>query len=242
MPSSLELMPQPFAWIDLPAGKVTIEAGGYLKEATTFDVPAFQIAKYPITNTQYDVFVHHADGYQNTQWWDFSDKAKAWRENRPQMNPSRFGGADFPRESVSWYDSVAFCRWLSAMTGENITIPTEQQWQRAGQGDDNRLYAWGNSYDITRFNYRIMTVIPVTQYEGMGDSPYGVVGMGGGNVREWCLTDYHGGGTDLHTSVTRVLRGSSWFHNDANECRVIHRYAYLPHVENEEWGFRIIRF
>ncbi|PJF34276.1 MAG: hypothetical protein CUN49_16485, partial [Candidatus Thermofonsia Clade 1 bacterium] len=33
-----------------------------------------------------------------------------------------------------WYEAVAFCNWLSALSGEAISLPTESQWQRAAQG------------------------------------------------------------------------------------------------------------
>ena len=84
MTPSLTLMPPPFAWINIPMGKVTLESGGYLNERTTFDVPAFQIAKYPTTNAQFDVFINHPDGYKNPSWWDFSEDAKQWRAKNIQ--------------------------------------------------------------------------------------------------------------------------------------------------------------
>jgi len=181
---SLALMPKPFAWVDIPAGQVTLtDIGGYLKEPTTFAVDAFQMAKYPVTNAQFDVFINHPDGYKNPAWWDFSQDAKKWRAGRPQMDKSGFDGGDCPREMVSWYDSVAFCLWLSAMTDEKIMLPTEQQWQRAAQGDTKNEYPWGDKIDKTFLNYNqnIGRTTPVTQYP-KGASPYGVMDMAGNGV------------------------------------------------------------
>src|SRR5690606_23570122 len=56
-------LPAPFAWVDIPAGRVTLEDG-----MGPHDVPAFQIAKYPITNAQYAKFIE-ASGYENQAWW-----------------------------------------------------------------------------------------------------------------------------------------------------------------------------
>jgi hypothetical protein len=53
--SSRELLPPPFDWIKIPAGRVTLvpddsdKKESYLKAKKTFEVPAFSIAKYPVT-------------------------------------------------------------------------------------------------------------------------------------------------------------------------------------------------
>ncbi len=38
---------------------------------------------------------------------------------------------DQPVVRVSWDEAIAFCRWLSARTGEKITLPSEAQWEFA---------------------------------------------------------------------------------------------------------------
>jgi formylglycine-generating enzyme required for sulfatase activity len=172
---TLDLMPDPFAWIDIPAGRVQLipddydKKNSYLKSDTWFDVPAFRIAKYPITNAQFARFIE-SGGYADRQWWtdtgwDSRLKGMAWNSDKreyvetgtPWTEPrywqdDKWNGADQPVVGVSWYEAVAFCRWLSDVTGEAITLPTEQQWQRAAQGDDGREYPWGNTWDKSRCN------------------------------------------------------------------------------------------
>src|SRR5262245_46676929 len=64
-----DVLPQPFAWIDIPVGKVELSAGGYVpKGGQVFDVPAFTIAKYPTTNAQFAKFIE-AGGYTQDKWW-----------------------------------------------------------------------------------------------------------------------------------------------------------------------------
>jgi len=244
-----EILPQPFAWREIPQGKVTLTyKGGYVQEATTFTIPAFHMAKYPVTNAQYDLFVGHPDGYRNPAWWDYSPDAKQWRANQPQAEQTGFAGADRPGSNISWYDAVAFCRWISALTGEKIMLPTEQQWQRAAQGDDGRDYPWGNDWDGARCNNSISpfdsnSTTPVTQFEGKdkGDSPYGVVDMSG-NVWEWCLTAYETGKSDLFGTDVRVLRGGSWSINNSVSFRVAYRFRVSPLVRYLSRGFRFARF
>src|SRR5688572_11022518 len=65
--SSLDLMPPPFSWIEIPAGSVT-RMPGIMGGQQRFDVPAFTMAKYPVTNAQFAKFVE-AGGYARKQWW-----------------------------------------------------------------------------------------------------------------------------------------------------------------------------
>ena len=237
-----KVIPEPFEWCVVPAGKVTLEPGGYLKEVTTFDVPEFQIASYPITNAQFEVFVKAKDGWRNREWWNYSASAKAWRATNERTEAARFRDcADCPREFVTWYAAVAFTCWLSAKTGERITLPTEQQWQRAAQGDDGREYPWGNKWDARKCNSNpsgIGKTTPVTRYP-QGMSPFGVLDMSG-NVWEWCLTDYTEGSDDISTNTKyRVLHGGPWsdFPQDARAAR---RSYFDPDGRFDDRGFRVV--
>ena len=53
--------------------------------------------------------------------------------------PPQWGAAGFshPRQpvvAVSWFDSVAYCDWLSTVTGSHYRLPTEAEWERAARG------------------------------------------------------------------------------------------------------------
>jgi hypothetical protein len=207
-------LPPPFEWIEIPVGKVKLEAGGYLKTDTVFDVPAFLIARYPITNAQYAIFVG-AGGYRERKWWTHAGwqarEQQNWTEPR-YWQDKKWNGADYPVVGVSWYEAIAFCQWLGETTGEKIMLPTEQQWQRAAQGDDGRKYPWGNekpNEQLCNFGGNIGHTTPVTQYP-KGASPYGVMDMSG-NVWEWCLTGYGTGSVSLD-ETTPLAAGESPTH------------------------------
>jgi formylglycine-generating enzyme required for sulfatase activity len=168
-------LPPPFEWCAIPVGQVTLD-----RDLGTFAVRAFDIAKYPITQAQFKVFLDDPGGYTDLTWWSGSAKSLLWR---PQNGPlqSAFAGDDLPRLMVSWFEAVAFCRWLSRELGEAVALPTEQEWQCAAQGDDGRLYPWGNEFDVSRCNTSesgIKRPTPVTQFPG-GASPYGVMDLCG---------------------------------------------------------------
>jgi formylglycine-generating enzyme required for sulfatase activity len=79
----------------------------------------------------------------------------------------------------------------------------------------------------------------VTQYEGKGDSPFGVVDMSG-NVWEWCLTDYDNGSQDIsRTSERRVLRGGSWGNLSTFRLRADFRFRNSPDDWSNSRGFRL---
>ncbi|HRF97639.1 MAG TPA: SUMF1/EgtB/PvdO family nonheme iron enzyme, partial [Aggregatilineales bacterium] len=109
----------------------------YIKQNTTVDVPEFYMAKYPITNKQYAEFVD--DGGTKPYYWD----------------DSNWNGDNYPVVAMTWYEAVKFCQWLSNKMGENIMLPTDAMWQRAAQGDDNRLYTWGNNWNANLCNNNV---------------------------------------------------------------------------------------
>jgi hypothetical protein len=187
-----------------------VSAGTVVLDHRVTSINAFHISKYPVTNAQYERFILAPDGYNSPLWWDFSAEARNWRDQHPQAPDPYFLGDDCPRESVSWYDAVAFCRWLSDKTGLSITLPSTQQWRRAGQGDTNQLHAWGDVDDPARRNAadsKLRRTTPVDKYPE-GVSPFVVYDMCG-NVWEWCLSTVLDD-TDLKGKTSRVVCGGSW--------------------------------
>ncbi|MBZ0275303.1 MAG: formylglycine-generating enzyme family protein, partial [Anaerolineae bacterium] len=156
--------------------------------------------------------------------------------------------ANHPVVGVSWYEAVAFCLWLSKVSGERIMLPTEPQWQRAAQvlpdGRNIRyIYPWGNEWNGSKCNNNVApfnskSTTPVLQYAGQGDSPCGVTDMAG-NVWEWCRTEYYSGMDDLNGTNARVLRGGSWLNPDPDFFRTLNRSWFFPNDGGSFRGFRL---
>ncbi len=205
-------------WCDVPGGTVELE-----RAVGTFDVQPFRIAKYPVTYAQYRAFVESGDGYRNDQWWDgLGREAEPWDQFRKVDN--------HPAESVSWYDAMACCRWLSAKLGDDIRLPTEWEWQQAATGGyPAHRYPWGKEFESDRTN---------THESGLGRTtavglyPQGVSTCGAmdmsGNVWEWCINDYDNPKNQgLTGEGRRVLRGGSW-DDSPDYARAAYRFNVPP--------------
>lgn len=245
MPQSI--LPVPFDWIDIPAGKVTFYH--HRRDAVlTFDVSGFRISKYPITVAQYEVFIR-AMGYKEKRYW--TNKSWEWRKSEDITLPKfwnedrfkNFFAPDHPIVFVSWYESLAFCQWLSDKTGKTILLPTEQQWHRAAQADTKWVYPWGDEFDANLCNSSVVrqskVTTPVISYPG-GASPYSVLDMIG-NICEWTLTNYDNpDDNDLDEVFYRALRGGDWHEVDEEVLTISSRLRLSPTTRDYRDGFRIV--
>ncbi|MBK7781121.1 MAG: SUMF1/EgtB/PvdO family nonheme iron enzyme [Ardenticatenia bacterium] len=244
------------AWVDVPAGPFIMGSDDPLFGATdrrTVTLPAFKISKYETTQAQWQAFASAADGYRNADWWNEPTKL-AYRDEPP--GEPTWPGADLPAESVSWYDAVAFTRWLTARlhkagqldAAAEIRLPTEEEWEKAARGTDGREYPWGEDYKAGFANVfeeegatgtanRVRTTA-VGSYP-QGASPFGALDMAG-NVWEWTLTEYEGqNASDLTNDRPRVLRGGSWGNHPAN-ARASVRFNSHPVGRSRSLGFRVV--
>jgi formylglycine-generating enzyme required for sulfatase activity len=172
----------------------------------------YYMARYPVTNAQFEAFVAAPQGYTNDVWW--TEAGIKWRKDRKEHN--RFGGAfalaNHPVVGVTWYEAHAFTKWATnKLKGEGgrlqvwvkgkiedvqigdgfeIRLPTEAEWERAARGGHQNIFPWGTD-EITsnRANYDD-TQIGATSAVGafpLGMNKFGLLDMSG-NVREWCAT------------------------------------------------------
>lgn len=251
-------IPQPFAWVKITGGNGTMKTD---VTSVSLVIPSetYWISKYPITNGQYAKFVE-AGGYREKRWWteagwEARQKGWAWdgtkhewvETNTPWIQPLYWqdpiwNASNNPVVGVSWYEAVAFCLWLSHDISEDVMLPTEAQWQYAAQGTDGRTYPWGNNRDSARCNTRETSIgktTSVRQYEGKGDSPFGVVDLVG-NVWEWCLTEYDKQINDFRSAATRrVFRGGSWYF-ELDRARVTSCNYDNPFNRSLINGFRVV--
>ncbi|MFK7862532.1 MAG: SUMF1/EgtB/PvdO family nonheme iron enzyme [Granulosicoccus sp.] len=228
------------AWVPIAS-----EPFYYQDETKPRVLPPFAIARYLITNRQYQAFIDDG-GYDDERWWENlgrridSPLAGEWAESNS------------PRENVSWYEAVAFCRWLSARTGQEVQLPTEQQFERVARGpnwrpeSDDVDYPWRGKMVTGRANINetyggLPLYLQRTSAVGVypsGCSMEGVEDLAG-NLWEWCLNEYR---RPENNSVigkeARALRGGSWFNLDYF-CRSSYRDCNHPDRRDLGIGFRV---
>ena len=160
---------------------IRIPAGPFRRNGTrTVTLPLFWIAKFPVTNESYALFVSMT-GRQPPRGWDGVEP------------PAEL--LDHPVVDVSWAAANAYCAWVGNESGLTVRLPTGDEWEKAARGTDNRTYPWGNAFDPARTHTRSRRTAAVTAHVPAGDSPYGVSDMVG-NAREW-TADLHGGQVDV---------------------------------------------
>ncbi len=156
--------------------------------AGPYQLPAFAIDRYEVTNRQYQQFVD-SGGYRRQEFWrePFADSGRTltwtdamtrFRDRSGRAGPSTWEGghypdgqADYPVSGLSWYEAAAY----AAFAGN--ALPTVSQWYRVAPPDLAHFLTKAS-------NIRGAAMAPVGAFAGVG--PYGTYDMAG-NVREWAL-------------------------------------------------------
>jgi formylglycine-generating enzyme required for sulfatase activity len=215
----------------------------------------YAIGRFPVTVEQYRHFIE-ADGYRpgpcDRHW---TANGLAWRNKSgitgPKLFDDHFQTPNHPQVGVSWFEAVAFCRWLSAVSAHVYRLPTEIEWERAARHTDGREYPWGEGQS----REAILARANILQRLG-GTSPVGLFTHGkaecgafdlSGNVWEWCDTlwrdtyrDYplRPAQDDDSSPRSRVVRGGSWS-GDPGVARCAARSWGGPDVRGGDLGFRV---
>lgn|GEM_PF-2485387 len=182
----------------------------------------FYIAKYPITFSQFNVFAGTTSApnpdYHQDEWWQGLHLSNSRHHViYPQPGPS-----NRPAQYVSWYQAVAFCRWLTRQYDQRgwfrepgeIRLPREWEWQLAASGGlEGYDYPWGGKWDpaLCCNTEGIRQLMAVGLYP-LGKSPVGAMDMSG-NVYEWCLNKFDDWSNDrVSGDEKRVTRGGFYSH------------------------------
>lgn len=227
----------------------------------------FWIDRTEITNAQFAIFATET-GYTTTaeiggggynymdSGWQYVAGTNWQQPQGPGSNINDLG--DHPVVLMSWYDANAYCKWAGGQ------LPTEAQWEYAAQGEDGRLYPWGNTFDGTKANFcdadctsgdrdafvndGYEQTAPVGSFTLAGGDSWVDAADMAGNVWEWVADWYEpytaAAATDPEGPTSgdfKVLRGGSW---DARSFLL--RVAYRLDIQltysysDDDFGFRCV--
>lgn len=103
----------------------------------------YWIGRYPVTVAQYGAFAT-AGGYAESKHWVEAAQAGLWQQgkfggrDRPYSFGEPFELANHPVVGVSWYEALAFVRWLNEVSvlpaGYALRLPNEPEWEKAARG------------------------------------------------------------------------------------------------------------
>lgn len=196
----------PEGMVEIPAGEYVFTTTGnpddpnpvipYPEKAEGLKIKMrrFFIDKYPVTNAQFASFLKKS-GYKPEDPTNF---LKHWINAKPPR-----GQENHPVIWVSLEDAEAYARWAGKR------LPTEIEWQCSAQGNDGRLFPWGNEFDASRCNNKLAQTTAVDSFPA-GASPFGVLDLVG-NV--WQLTaDVYDNGAYSYV----IIKGGSYYSPEAS--------------------------
>lgn len=201
------------------------------RPAHVIDLPAFRIARFPVTNAEWQRFID-AGGYHERRWW--SPRGWAHRQDAgldrplfwsPDGSRRRFGiveqiPPDEPVQHVCFFEAEAYAAWSGAR------LPTEYEWEKACAWDpaigQRRRWPWGSADPapaLANLGGEALRPAPAGAYPA-GASAYGVEQLIG-DVWEWTSSDflpwpgftpmiYRQYSAPFFGGDYKVLRGGSW--------------------------------
>jgi formylglycine-generating enzyme required for sulfatase activity len=176
-------------------------------EFNTIYLDAYYMDKYEVTDASYKLCVDN--GVCLPPKID-SSSTRSIYYGEPQFN-------NYPVINVDWSMATTYCQWRDGQ------IPTQNQWEKAANGTDDRVYPWGKDIDSTYANYNtnIGDTTAVGSYE-KGKSPYGLYDMAG-NVAEMTaevsgMSTFNEQHTPTALGAMNISLGGSWSH-DAEDLK-----------------------
>ena len=221
----------------------------------------FCVAAYPVTAAQFELFIQD-EGYAREELW--TKAGWQWRNKEERTRPDDYASAfqtpNHPRVGVTWYEAMAFCKWLNATFkpeelnlpgGWKVRLPSEAEWERAARHTDGRDSPWDPKDKAEPASRCNCAEAEIGQTSAVGLFPSGQAVCGAadmaGNVWEWCLTKWCANYKNYEKLAdqgpegdsARVLRGGSWV-SDADIARCAFRVRYNPGSRYWFIGFRVV--
>jgi len=141
-----------------------------------------------------------------------------------------------PANCVDWKDAHAFCAWAGKR------LPTEEEWEYAARGGDDRAYPWGDAAPSASAVNALgdadgfLGTSPVASYDA-GRSPFGVWDMAG-NVWEWTDSAWSDDYASPREYDLKVVRGGGFGSTSPALLRATARGSHRLDFRDAHLGFR----
>ncbi|MBT1070498.1 5-histidylcysteine sulfoxide synthase [Pelotalea chapellei] len=221
------------------------------------DVADFKASRYLVSNREFLEFVE-AGCYRDRQWW--TEEGWNWREFKQADHPLfwikdgdswrlRTMAAEIPLPwnwpvEVNYLEAKAFCNWKTAQTGQQIRLPSEDEWNRLRDLCEIPDQPWWSTAPGNINLEQWCSSCPVDIFK-TGDF-FDVLG----NVWQWTETPiYPFPGFEIHPwyddfstptfdGKHNLIKGGSWI-STGNEATRDSRYAFRRHFFQHA-GFRYV--
>lgn len=202
-----------------------------MTEQDTYSCPAhkvtldnYYISKYELTQEQWKAF------------FPLDDKCTEMEDKKAM-------------DKLSWEDATLYATKLSEITGINISLPTEAQWEYAARGGkESKGYIFaGNNFDITEIGWTSFDDLSSAhEVGGKLANELGLYDMTG-NVSEWCLDYYAPYPSSPQNNPCgpkqggeKVYRGGDYLSQDFFEMKTTTRFFAPPFVQRQATGMRLV--
>lgn len=196
-----------------------------------YDVPAFEMDAYEVTNAQYKEFID-ATGHLAPVNDDLG--AGGWKDGWYPI-----GRDNCPVTNVSYSDAMAYVKWKQGKDPK-VRLPSYEEWEKAARGTDGRKYPWGSRFESSKCNVNMQyhsrkNMLGSIEVDKLpeGASPCGCLHMGG-NVSEWTTS------VDKLTKGYHFLGGPN-YRTLANDAQIFNRLVKDPKTIATDIGFRLAR-
>ncbi|MDJ0839081.1 MAG: SUMF1/EgtB/PvdO family nonheme iron enzyme [Acidobacteriota bacterium] len=197
--------------------------------------------RYEVTNRLYSQFLCAADR-----------PAPTW------MGQSGFEDPEQPVVGISWYDAMAFARWMDDRMRKavpswfrpewEVRLPSEAEWEFAARGREGRLFPWGDTQPTRKhacFDCRFPNKV---HHHPSGMTATGIHNLAG-NVAEWCRDHWDEEAYQKRIKAVidpvvdtggelRVIRGGHW-RAPLEMLRASFREGLGGRVRDKAVGFRL---
>ena len=261
-------------WVRIPEGSLLMGHPSSKDSAPHKQVQIekpFLIKKYPVTNAEFFRFVNEtqykteaetivdAIVYQSGSLALHGDSSMRSSFSNPSLGPvkeafwlcpdgqpdSLYGKHSHPVTQVTWNDAQAYCKWKSELTGQNIRLPSEKEWEYVASDfgklshenffwDEDRIVEFCNIEETGVLDTLPVDHFPENEYAGGTRDLFG-------NAFEW-VQDTHdkkNSNGSSHILEYKVARGGS-FITHFKHISAWRRIPFLKSYCTSFLGFRTV--